>query len=244
MYDDVAFARGWKRGGNGLKERPQKTAARGPGYGAATAGTELAKGAYVDYNMTHIPDTSSTRTFYDTSERDSYLSALQAQMSAQQAAYDNMLSLARQQYGEQQKQLALERENMKRNAYVASQVAETNLPLELAAGGINGGLAETSRVKLKTALGRSLADADLLYNDKVGDAYQNYLKAKAGAQSGLGNLAASFAGAAARAPKPRKVTQTIPGNGYKNALFNTMDKLISAGMTEQQALDYIKGRGY
>lgn len=148
--------------------------------------------------------TITTKT--DTSERDAYMAALSAQLQQQQAMYDQMDAMYRQQYEAQQRQLAAEREAAKRNAYINNQVALKNLPTELAADGINGGLAESSRVRLHTAMNRNMAGADYLYNQDVANAYQNMLNNKAGVAQNRANASLNYNTAAAKAPAAKKVT--------------------------------------
>lgn len=142
-------------------------------------------------------------TITDTKDRDAYLYALSAQLQQQQAMYDQMDAMYRQQYEAQQRQLAAEREAAKRNAYINNQVALKNLPTELAADGINGGLAESSRVRLHTAMNRNMAGADYLYNQDVANAYQNMLNNKAGVAQNRANASLNYNAAAAKAPEAK-----------------------------------------
>ena len=98
------------------------------------------------YYMKNAADAlgSVTKTPYsykDTSERDSYLASLQAQLNAQTAAYDQLLAYNNKMYEEQKKLAAQNREDAARRAYIAKEMALKNLPGQLARDGINGGLA-------------------------------------------------------------------------------------------------------
>ena len=123
------------------------------GYNDKLAALEDAAGAYGSRRNTPY-------SYQDASERNSYLASLKAQLDAQTAAYDQLLAYNQQMYDEQKKLAAQNREDNARRAYIAKEMALKNMPGQLAREGINGGLAETSYVKLNNRYNRSLADAD------------------------------------------------------------------------------------
>lgn len=106
-------------------------------------------------------------------------SDLAEQVQQQQAAYDNLIAYQQEMYNESKKQAEANKEQSNRNAYIARELAIKNLPDQLAAQGINGGLAESSMVRLHNNYARALADNDLQYNDTVRQAYQEMLANKA-----------------------------------------------------------------
>lgn len=66
-------------------------------------------------------------------------------------------------YRQRQTELAADRENALRQAYVTQQQALCQLPGQLAANGINGGLAESSLVQLARAYGNRRSDIAAQY---------------------------------------------------------------------------------
>lgn len=207
--------------------------------GAMNAATLGATTATAGNNLANI---APTTTVTDTSERDAYLAALSAQLQQQQEVYDQMNAMYRQQYEAQQKQLAADREAAKRNAYINNQVALKNLPTELAADGINGGLAESSRVRLRTAMNRNMANADYLYNQEVADAYQNMLKNKAGVEQNKANANLQYTAGVAKAPAAK--TKTVANQQYINEYQNAYNQLRGVGYSEEKAISILEGKGY
>lgn len=108
---------------------------------------------------------------------------LAEQMRQQQEAYDNLVAYQQEMYNESKKQAAANRENANRNAYISREIAVKNLPDQLAAQGINGGLSESSMVRLHNNYARTLAQNDLQYNDTVANAYRQMLANKADIES-------------------------------------------------------------
>ena len=176
--------------------------------------------------------TKTPYSYTDTSERDSYLASLQAQLNAQTAAYDQLLAYNQQMYDAQQKQAAQQREDNARRAYIAKEMALKNLPGQLAREGINGGLAETSYVRLNNRYNSSLADADNAYSDAVNQAYLDMIQANRQPQQGLANARATYQSGLANAP----AAKTIRGvkekdTGNPGAFYDSMNRL---GYTDEQ----------
>ena len=176
--------------------------------------------------------TKTPYSYTDTSARDSYLSALKAQLDAQTAAYDQLLAYNQQMYDAQQKQAAQQREDNARRAYIAKEMALKNLPGQLAREGINGGLAETSYVRLNNRYNSSLADADNAYSDAVNQAYLDMIQANRQPQQGLANARATYQSGLANAP----AAKTIKGvkakdTGNPGAFYDSMNRL---GYTDEQ----------
>ena len=161
-----------------------------PGVGAANAGTKMGALAAAKGLMASTPE-KTTYTVEDTSARDSYLAALQAQLDAQSAAYEQLLAYNKQMYEEQKKLAAQNREDAARRAYIAKEMALKNLPGQLAREGINGGLAETSYVRLNNRYNSSLAEGDRDYSDAVNQAYLDMIQANRARQQGLANAQAT-----------------------------------------------------
>lgn len=166
----------------------------------------------------------------DSTDRDAYMALLASQMQQQQAAYDQMNAMYRQQYEAQQRQLAADREAAKRNAYINNQVALKNLPTELAADGINGGLAESSRVRLHTAMNRNMAGADYLYNQDIANAYQNMLNNKAAVAQNYANAQANYMTAAAKAPAVKELENEKAKKQY-------IASMSALGYTDEEIAD-------
>lgn len=176
--------------------------------------------------------TKTPYSYEDTSARDSYLASLQAQLNAQTAAYDQLLAYNQQMYDAQQKQAAQQREDNARRAYIAKEMALKNLPGQLAREGINGGLAETSYVRLNNRYNSSLADADNAYSDAVNQAYLDMIQANRQPQQGLANARATYQSGLANAP----AAKTIRGvkekdTGNPGAFWDSMNRL---GYTDEQ----------
>ena len=176
--------------------------------------------------------TKTPYSYTDTSERDSYLSALQAQLNAQTAAYDQLLAYNRQMYDAQQKQAAQQREDNARRAYIAKEMALKNLPGQLAREGINGGLAETSYVRLNNRYNSSLADADNAYSDAVNQAYLDMIQANRQPQQGLANARATYQSGLANAPAAKTIRGVkVKDTGNPGAFYDSMNRL---GYTDEQ----------
>ena len=176
--------------------------------------------------------TETPYSYTDTSARDSYLASLQAQLNAQTAAYDQLLAYNKQMYDAQQKQAAQQREDNARRAYIAKEMALKNLPGQLAREGINGGLAETSYVRLNNRYNSSLAEGDRDYSDAVNQAYLDMMQANRQPQQGLANAQATYRSGLANAP----AAKTIRGvkekdTGNPGAFYDAMNRL---GYTDEQ----------
>ncbi len=176
--------------------------------------------------------TKTPYSYTDTSARDSYLAALQAQLNAQTAAYNQLLAYNQQMYDAQQKQAAQQREDNARRAYIAKEMALKNLPGQLAREGINGGLAETSYVRLNNRYNSSLAEGDRDYSDAVNQAYLDMMQANRQPQQGLANARATYQSGLANAP----AAKTIRGvkekdTGNPGAFYDAMNRL---GYTDEQ----------
>ena len=176
--------------------------------------------------------TKTPYSYKDTSERDSYLAALQAQLNAQTAAYNQLLAYNNKMYEEQKKLAAQNREDAARRAYIAKEMALKNLPGQLAREGINGGLAETSYVRLNNRYNSSLADADNAYSDAVNQAYLDMIQANRAPKQGLANAQATYRSGLANAP----AAKTIGGvkekdTGNPGAFYDSMNRL---GYTDEQ----------
>ena len=189
------------------------------------------------YYMKNAADAlgSVTKTPYsytDTSERDSYLAALQAQLDAQSAAYEQLLAYNKKMYEEQKKLAAQNREDAARRAYIAKEMALKNLPGQLAREGINGGLAETSYVRANNRYNSSLAEGDRDYSDAVNQAYLDMIQANRQPRMGLANAQAAYQSGLANAP----AAKTIRGvkekdTGNPGEFYDSMRNL---GYTDEQ----------
>lgn len=218
--------------------------AHGAGTVLGLSGKELANSWRNDNSRLNLLETAAgslgrtTETPYsyqDASERNSYLASLKAQLDAQTAAYDQLLAYNQQMYEAQQKQAAQQREDNARRAYIAKEMALKNLPGQLAREGINGGLAETSYVKLNNRYNRSLAEGDSDYSDAVSRAYLDMVKANREPQTGKMNAQASYSAGVAKAPGVKTITGTrVTDTGDIRAFAQAMAKL---GYTSEQAAD-------
>ena len=208
------------------------------------SGADLSKtwGGYND-KLTALEDAaaaygSRSKTPYsyqDASERNSYLASLKAQLDAQTAAYDQLLAYNQQMYEEQKKLAAQNREDNARRAYVAKEMALKNLPGQLAREGINGGLAETSYVKLNNRYNRSLAEGDGDYSDAISRAYLDMLNANREPQTGKINAQASYSAGVAKAPGIKTITGSkVTDTGDIKEFAKAMAKL---GYTSEQAAE-------
>lgn len=176
--------------------------------------------------------TETPYSYTDTSERDSYLAALQAQLDAQSAAYEQLLAYNKQMYKEQQKLYAKQREDEARRAYIAKEVALKNLPGQLARDGINGGLAESSYVRLHNNYGRSLADAENEYSEAVNNAYLDMIRANRIPQQGLASANAAYQAGLANAPTAKTISGVkVKDTGNPGAFYDSMSRL---GYTDEQ----------
>lgn len=184
--------------------------------------------------------TKTPYSYKDTSERDSYLASLQAQLNAQTAAYDQLLAYNKQMYEAQQKQAAQQREDNARRAYIAKEMALKNLPGQLAREGINGGLAETSYVRLNNRYNSSLADADNAYSDAVNQAYLDMIQANRQPQQGLANARATYQSGLANAPAAKTIRGVkVKDTGNPGAFYDAMNRL---GYTDEQIANIWNGR--
>jgi hypothetical protein len=218
--------------------------AHGAGTVLGLSGKDLANSWRNDSSRLNLLETAAgslgrtTETPYsyqDASERNSYLASLKAQLDAQTAAYDQLLAYNQQMYEAQQKQAAQQREDNARRAYIAKEMALKNLPGQLAREGINGGLAETSYVKLNNRYNRSLAEGDSDYSDAVSRAYLDMLNANREPQTGKMNAQASYSAGVAKAPGVKTITGTkVTDTGDIRAFAQAMAKL---GYTSEQAAD-------
>lgn len=190
-----------------------------------------------NYYMKNAADALGTVTetpysYTDTSARDSYLAALKAQLDAQTAAYDQLLAYNKQMYEAQQKQYAQQREDEARRAYIAKEVALKNLPGQLAREGINGGLAESSYVRLHNNYNRSLADAENEYSEAVNNAYLDMIQANRQPQQGLASANASYQAGLANAPTAKTISGVkVKDTGNPGAFYDSMNRL---GYTDEQ----------
>ena len=176
--------------------------------------------------------TKTPYSYTDTSARDSYLASLQAQLNAQTAAYDQLLAYNQQMYDAQQKQAAQQREDNARRAYIAKEMALKNLPGQLAREGINGGLAESSYVRLNNRYNSSLADADNAYSDAVNQAYLDMIQANRQPQQGLANAQATYRSGLANAPAAKTIRGVkVKDTGNPGAFYDSMNRL---GYTDEQ----------
>ena len=176
--------------------------------------------------------TKTPYSYTDTSERDSYLASLQAQLNAQTAAYDQLLAYNKQMYEAQQKQAAQQREDNARRAYIAKEMALKNLPGQLAREGINGGLAETSYVRLNNRYNSSLAEGDRDYSDAVNQAYLAMMQANRQPQQGLANAKAAYRSGLANAPEAKTISGVkVKDTGNPGAFYDAMNRL---GYTDEQ----------
>ena len=175
---------------------------------------------------------STPYSYKDASERNSYLASLKAQLDAQTAAYDQLLAYNQQMYDAQQKQAAQQREDNARRAYIAKEMALKNLPGQLAREGINGGLAETSYVRLNNRYNSSLADADNAYSDAVNQAYLDMIQANREPQAGKMNAQASYSAGVANAPAAKTIRGVkVKDTGNPGAFYDSMNRL---GYTDEQ----------
>ena len=176
--------------------------------------------------------TETPYSYKDTSARDSYLASLQAQLNAQTAAYDQLLAHNKQMYEAQQKQAAQQREDNARRAYIAKEMALKNLPGQLAREGINGGLAESSYVRMNNRYNSSLADADNAYSDAVNQAYLDMIQANRAPQQGLANARATYQSGLANAPAAKTIRGVkVKDTGNPGAFYDAMNRL---GYTDEQ----------
>ena len=195
------------------------------GYNDKLAALEDAADAYGSRSNTPY-------SYQDASERNSYLAALKAQLDAQTAAYDQLLAYNQQMYEAQQKQAAQQREDNARRAYIAKEMALKNLPGQLAREGINGGLAETSYVRLNNRYNSSLADADNAYSDAVNQAYLDMIQANRQPQQGLANAQATYQSGLANAPAAKTIRGVkVKDTGNPGAFYDAMNRL---GYTDEQ----------
>ena len=176
--------------------------------------------------------TETPYSYTDTSERDSYLAAMRAQLNAQTAAYNQLLAYNNKMYEEQKKLAAQNREDAARRAYIAKEMALKNLPGQLAREGINGGLAETSYVRLNNRYNSSLADADNAYSDAVNQAYLDMIQANRQPQQGLANARATYQSGLANAPAAKTIRGVkVKDTGNPGAFYDAMNRL---GYTDEQ----------
>ena len=176
--------------------------------------------------------TETPYSYTDTSERDSYLAALQAQLNAQNAAYNQLLAYNNKMYEEQKKLAAQNREDAARRAYIAKEMALKNLPGQLAREGINGGLAETSYVRLNNRYNSSLAEGDRDYSDAVNQAYLDMMQANRQPQQGLANAQATYRSGLANAPDAKTIRGVkVKDTGNPGAFYDAMNRL---GYTDEQ----------
>lgn len=176
--------------------------------------------------------TETPYSYKDTSERDSYLASLQAQLNAQTAAYDQLLAYNNKMYEEQKKLAAQNREDAARRAYIAKEMALKNLPGQLAREGINGGLAETSYVRLNNRYNSSLAEGDSDYSDAVNQAYLDMIQANRQPQQGLANARATYQSGLANAPAAKTIRGVkVKDTGNPGAFYDSMNRL---GYTDEQ----------
>ena len=176
--------------------------------------------------------TKTPYSYTDTSERDSYLAALRAQLDAQTAAYNQLLAYNNKMYEEQKKLAAQNREDAARRAYIAKEMALKNLPGQLAREGINGGLAETSYVRLNNRYNSSLAEGDRDYSDAVNQAYLDMMQANRQPQQGLANAQATYRSGIANAPDAKTIRGVkVKDTGNPGAFYDSMNRL---GYTDEQ----------
>ena len=176
--------------------------------------------------------TETPYSYTDTSERDAYLAAMQAQLRAQTAAYNQLLAYNQQMYDAQRKHAAQQREDNARRAYIAKEMALKNLPGQLAREGINGGLAESSYVRANNRYNSSLADAYNAYSDAVNQAYLDMIQANRQPQMGLANAQAAYQSGLANAPAAKTISGVkVKDTGNPGAFYDSMSRL---GYTDEQ----------
>ena len=176
--------------------------------------------------------TETPYSYTDTSARDSYLATLKSQLDAQTAAYDQLLAYNQQMYDEQKKLAAQNREDNARRAYIAKGMALKNMPGQLAREGINGGLAETSYVRLNNRYNRSLAEGDSDYSDAVSRAYLDMMNANRQPQQGLASAQATYQSGLANAPAAKTIKRVkVKDTGNPGAFYDSMSRL---GYTDEQ----------
>lgn len=201
-----------------------------PGKGVADMASRAGAVTIAKSQLAGVP---KTVTQTDSSARDAYLAKLKAQLEAQTAAYDQLLAYNQQMYDEQKKQAAQDREDNARRAYIAKEMALKNMPGQLAREGINGGLAETSYVKLNNRYARSLAEGDSDYSDAVSRAYLDMVKANREPQTGKMNAQASYTAGVAKAPSSKTIK--VANKAYIEKLQDSYNRLRKAGYSDVDA---------
>lgn len=142
--------------------KPKPASAASAAQGASTTSKSAPAAA-------STPKTSTTTTTKTTGDLDAYMQYLQQQASAgeraRQLAYEQGVS----QYENLRSQLAVNKDDAARGAYVRQQSNLKNLPLHLAQNGINGGLAESSLVKVNTGYGNEMSAINSEFNTANGE---------------------------------------------------------------------------
>lgn len=118
-------------------------------------------------------------------EKEEYLKRIQAEQASnlqkQVDASVGLLEGTKQQYENTYQQNA-------KNAYVQKMMAQRDLPQQLAAQGISGGLSESSNIALNSSYGNQLGNYKRSYDTAVTGVDQNIAKVRGEYDSALSNL--------------------------------------------------------
>ena len=99
----------------------------------------------------------------------------------------SQLETAKKQYGQTYHDNA-------RQAYIQKMQAQRDLPQQLAAQGVSGGLSESGNIALNTAYGNQLSGYKRDYNDQLSDVDQNIYNARQDYNSALADLNNTYLG--------------------------------------------------
>ena len=118
------------------------------------------------------------------------------------------------------------------NDYAVQYRSELKSEALSMAHAINGGLAESSYVRLNNRYNSSLADADNAYSDAVNQAYLDMIQANRAPQQGLANARATYQSGLANAPAAKTIRGVkVKDSGNPGAFYDAMNRL---GYTDEQ----------
>lgn len=157
------------------------------------------------------------------------LAAVQSQREAQLSRIQAQYDAAVAQMERQRPQLQQNYEDSAKQAYIQNMLSKRDLPQQLAAQGLNGGMSESSQLALETDYGNQLADARKQYDQNLYDL-----------DTQISKVRASGADALAGAEGDYNTMLADLRNNYLSTVANTKLQAQLAALEDQKYQEQLK----
>lgn len=157
------------------------------------------------------------------------LAAVQSQREAQLSRIQAQYDAAVAQMERQRPQLQQNYENSAKQAYIQNMLSKRDLPQQLAAQGLNGGMSESSQLALEADYGNQLADARKQYDQNLYDL-----------DTQISKVRASGADALAGAEGDYNTMLADLRNNYLSTVANTKLQAQLAALEDQKYQEQLK----